>query len=634
MNHPSNENIPSRSFSYHAFNFTFLLLLAVFFISLYTVALLKSNSRITLSAAVERNISCSDAVHRAISSRLTRADFEQINTKSDMNSAQYRSLQSYLNELRSLNSTRYLYTAKRGPGGKPIYLIDGLDLEAPDFAYPGTYLEEEMAPYLEAALSGKTIHSQKIIDTTWGHIFTACYPVIASDGTNDILGALCIEIDMEDTYRSIEAINRSSFGIAAAASMIALLLIVISYFYTKKQKSRELTQQQLLEQTAKAAEAANKAKSTFLFNMSHDIRTPMNAIIGYADLASRHSDDPAKLKNYMENIQVCGQNLLMLLNNVLDLARIENDKTEMEYSVSDVDKDFRNCIAMFRNQADSKGQTLTVTTHLLHPYVYVDIPHLTEVCTNLVSNAVKYTGACGTICCDITQKPGEKEGWCNTVITVADNGIGMSQEFQKHIFEPFERERTSTISKVEGSGIGMGIVKKLVGLMGGTVAVESRIGVGSTFTVTIPCRIASEDETQAKRETNPSDQKCLRGTRILLTEDNDLNAEIATELLQEEGCTVDRAKDGVECVDMLEKAANGTYQLILMDIQMPVMNGYDAAKKIRRMDDPQKAGIPIIAMTANAFSEDRQVALDAGMNDHIAKPINMNVLVPTLRKYL
>jgi signal transduction histidine kinase/CheY-like chemotaxis protein/ABC-type amino acid transport substrate-binding protein len=389
-----------------------------------------------------------------------------------------------------------------------------------------------------------------------------------------------------------------------------------------------------LQIAAENAESANRAKSTFLFNMSHDIRTPMNAIIGYADLASRHSDDPAKLKKYMENIQVCGQNLLMLLNNVLDLARIENDKTEMEYSVSDVEKDFRNCIAMFRNQADSKGQTLTVTTQLPHPYIYADVPHLTEVCTNLVSNAVKYTGAGGTIRCGVTQKPGEKEGWCDTVVTVADNGIGMSQEFQKHIFEPFERERTSTVSKVEGSGIGMGIVKKLVGLMGGTVEVESKIGVGSTFTVTIPCRIASEDEIQAKREINPSDQKCLRGTRILLTEDNDLNAEIATELLQEEGCTVDRAKDGVECVDMLEKAANGTYQLILMDVQMPVMNGYDATKKIRRMDDPQKANIPIVAMTANAFSEDKQVALDAGMNDHIAKPINMSVLVPTLRKYL
>ena len=428
----------------------------------------------------------------------------------------------------------------------------------------------------------------------------------------------------------------SSIAVAAVLLTILKLLQKARKAEAAAKKAANDTQElnAKLQVAVEKAESANRAKSTFLFNMSHDIRTPMNAIIGYADLASRHSDDPAKLKKYMENIQVCGQNLLMLLNNVLDLARIENDKTEMEYSVSDVDKDFRNCIAMFRNQADSKGQTLTVTTHLLHPYVYVDIPHLTEVCTNLVSNAVKYTGAGGTIRCDVTQKPGEKESWCNMVITVADNGIGMSQEFQKHIFEPFERERTSTVSKVEGSGIGMGIVKKLVGLMGGTVEVESKIGVGSTFTVTIPCRIASEDETQAKREINPSDQKCLCGTRILLTEDNDLNAEIATELLQEEGCTVDRAKDGVECVDMLEKAANGTYQLILMDIQMPVMNGYDAAKKIRRMEDPQKANIPIIAMTANAFSEDKQAALDVGMNDHIAKPINMNVLVPTLRKYL
>ena len=428
----------------------------------------------------------------------------------------------------------------------------------------------------------------------------------------------------------------SSIAVAAILLTILMLLQKARKAEAAARKAANDTQElnAKLQVAVENAESANRAKSTFLFNMSHDIRTPMNAIIGYADLASRHLDDPAKLEKYMENIQVCGQNLLMLLNNVLDLARIENDKTEMEYSVSDVDKDFRNCIAMFRNQADSKGQTLMVTAHLLHPYVYVDIPHLTEVCTNLVSNAVKYTGACGTIYCDITQKPGEKEGWCDTVITVADNGIGMSQEFQKHIFEPFERERTSTVSKVEGSGIGMGIVKKLVGLMGGTVAVESKIGVGSTFTVTIPCRIASEDESQAKRETSPSDQKCLCGTRILLTEDNDLNAEIATELLQEEGCTVDRAKDGVECVDMLEKAANGTYQLILMDIQMPVMNGYDAAKKIRRMDDPQKAGIPIIAMTANAFTEDRQAALDAGMNDHIAKPINMNILVPTIQKYL
>ena len=442
----------------------------------------------------------------------------------------------------------------------------------------------------------------------------------------------------------IDFIKDNFFMVLLVSSIaVAVVLLTILKLLQKARKAEAAARkaandtQELnakLQVAVEKAESANRAKSTFLFNMSHDIRTPMNAIIGYADLASRHLDAPAKLEKYMENIQICGQNLLVLLNNVLDLARIENDKTEMEYSVSDVDKDFRNCIAMFQNQADSKGQTLTVTTHLLYPYVYADIPHLTEICTNLVSNAVKYTGACGTIHCDVTQKPGKKEDWCDTVITVADNGIGMSQEFQKHIFEPFERERTSTVSKVEGSGIGMGIVKKLVGLMSGTVEVESKIGVGSTFTVTIPSRIASQEETQAKRETTPSDEKSLCGVKILLTEDNDLNAEIATELLQEEGCTVDRAKDGVECVDMLDKAANGTYQLILMDIQMPVMNGYDAAKKIRRMDDPQKAGIPIIAMTANAFSEDRQAALDAGMNDHVSKPINMSILVPTIQKYL
>ena len=476
------------------------------------------------------------------------------------------------------------------------------------------------------------------------HLLSILNKTIKAMPTNMLTGSLAMYKSSSRKVTLSEFIRDNFFMVLLVSSIfVAVILLAILKLLRKARKAEAAARkaandtQELnakLQIAAENAESANRAKSTFLFNMSHDIRTPMNAIIGYADLASRHSDDPAKLKKYMENIQVCGQNLLMLLNNVLDLARIENDKTEMEYSVSDIEKDFRNCLAMFRNQADSKGQTLTVTTHLLHPYIYADVPHLTEVSTNLVSNAVKYTGNGGTICCDVTQKPGEKEGWCDTVITVADNGIGMSQEFQQHIFEPFERERTSTVSKVEGSGIGMGIVKKLVGLMGGTVEVESKIGVGSTFTVTIPCRIASEEEAQAKRAADPADRESLSGTRILLTEDNDLNAEIATELLQEEGCTVDRAKDGVECVDMLEKAANGTYQLILMDVQMPVMNGYDATKKIRRMDDPQKANIPIVAMTANAFSEDKQVALDAGMNDHIAKPINMSVLVPTLRKYL
>ena len=631
MNHPSNENIPSRSFSYHAFNFTFVLLLAVFFISLYTVALLKSNSRITLSAAVERNISCSDAVHRAISSRLTRADFEQINTKSDMNSAQYRSLQSYLNELRSLNSTRYLYTAKRGPGGKPIYLIDGLDLEAPDFAYPGTYLEEEMVPYLEAALSGKTIHSQKIIDTTWGHIFTACYPVIASDGTNDILGALCIEIDMEDTYRSIEAINRSSFRIAAAASMIALLLIVISYFYTKKQKSRELTQQQLLEQTAKAAEAANKAKSTFLFNMSHDIRTPMNALLGYSELMKRELTDP-KLLDYQEKMEQSGNLLLSIINNVLDMARIESGKVELDEDYVKIRDIYQGIYKIFQAEAEKKGIHLKMEYDVKHEHVICDETKNREIFLNLISNAVKYTASGGRVTIRITELDCDRKDYVRIRTQVIDTGIGMSEEFLPSLFEAFARERNTTDGKIAGTGLGMPIIKKYIDMMYGTIEVESKQGEGSKFTVTLEYRIADksyyEQDTEKSSDVDETDR--ISGKHILLAEDNDLNAEIAQFILEDMGLMVDRVEDGVQCVSRIEQKPAGTYDLILMDIQMPNMDGYRATEMIRGLSDKDKATIPIIAMTANAFEEDRKKALAKGMNGHIAKPVDAEKVEKTI----
>lgn len=627
MNHPSNENIPSRSFSYHAFNFTFLLLLAVFFISLYTVALLKSNSRITLSAAVERNISCSDAVHRAISNRLTRADFEQINTKSDMSSAQYRSLQSYLNELRSLNSTRYLYTAKRGPGGKPIYLIDGLDLEAPDFAYPGTYLEEEMVPYLEAALSGKTIHSQKIIDTTWGHIFTACYPVIASDGTNDILGALCIEIDMEDTYRSIEAINRSSFGIAAAASMIALLLIVISYFYTKKQKSRELTQQLLLEQTAKAAEAANKAKSTFLFNMSHDIRTPMNALLGYSELMKRELTDP-KLLDYQEKMEQSGNLLLSIINNVLDMAKIESGKMELDENYVKIRDVYQGVYKIFQAEAEKKGIHLEMEYEVQHEHVICDETKNREIFLNLISNAVKYTASGGTVTIRITEIDCDREDCVRIQTQVIDTGIGMSEEFLPSLFEAFARERNTTAAKVAGTGLGMPIIKKYVDMMGGTIKAESKLGEGSKFTVIMEYRIADKGYYEQVTDPSPDTEKTdwISGKHVLLAEDNELNAEIAEFILEDMGLIVDRVEDGIQCVARMEQKPAGTYDLILMDIQMPNMDGYKATQTIRRLADEKKACIPIIAMTANAFEEDRKKALAKGMNGHIAKPVDAEKL--------
>ena len=400
------------------------------------------------------------------------------------------------------------------------------------------------------------------------------------------------------------------------------------------EKLRELKQEEELREAKLKAECANKAKSSFLLNMSHDIRTPMNAIIGYAELASRHLQETDKLGRYLEEIQICGKELLSMLGNVLDLARIENNKVEMEYTVSNVHECFENCVIMFQQQAESKNQTISLTEQIVYPYVYMDEPHLSEVCLNIISNAIKYTNTGGWISCNVVQKSCEKEDWCNMIITITDNGIGMSEEFQKRIFETFERERNTTSSHIEGSGIGMGITKKLVELMDGTIEVKSKQGKGSTFTVTIPCRKASEDDSLVKKNSNLSNKNCLNGVRILLVEDNEINTEIATELLTEEGCIVETANDGVACIDMIEKADADYYKMILMDIQMPVMNGYDATLAIRKMKDTKKARIPIIAMTANAFAEDAQKGLSVGMNAHVAKPVDMNILVPTMLKFL
>ena len=400
------------------------------------------------------------------------------------------------------------------------------------------------------------------------------------------------------------------------------------------EKLRELRQEEELREAKLKAECANKAKSSFLFNMSHDIRTPMNAIIGYAELASRHLREIDKLGRYLEEIRICGKELLSMLGNVLDLARIENSKVEMEYTVSNVHECFENCVIMFRQQAESKNQTLSLTEQIMYPYVYMDVPHLSEVCLNIISNAIKYTNTGGTISCNVLQESCEKEDWCNMIITITDNGIGMSEEFQKRIFETFERERNTTLSHIDGSGIGMDITKKLVELMDGTIEVKSKQGEGSEFTVTIPCRKASEDDSLVKKNSNLCNKNCLNGVRILLVEDNEINTEIATELLKEEGCIVETANDGVACIDLIEKADADYYKMILMDIQMPVMNGYDATLTIRKMKDTKKARIPIIAMTANAFAEDVEKVLSVGMNAHVAKPVDMNILVPTMMKYL
>ena len=555
-------------------------------IAVYTFILQKNYAHNTLEAAVERNISCSDGMHQVISNKFTREDYAEINDRADMKLERYQELQKSLNELRSLNSTRYLYTAKRDADGRLIYLVDGLDLLAEDFAYPGTYIEEEM------------------------------------------------DMDMESSYAWIETSNRRALGFAVMAVLVAVLLIAWISRYTRAQKKKEREQQRLLEESAAAAEAANQAKSTFLFNMFHDIRTPMNAIIGYAELAGNHLEEPEVLHGYMENIRICGKKLLSIIDNVLELARIENNETMLEESATNVEDMLDSCLLMFHVSLEARHQVLSTVKDIRYPYVYMDSSHVSEIILNIISNANKYTGEGGSIRCALSQKPMEKDGWCMMTIAIADSGIGMSEEFQQHIFESFTRERSSTISGVDGTGLGMGIVKKLVDLMGGTIEIHSVQGEGSTFTVRIPCRIAREEDAKARRVSVPLDKTNLAGKRILLAEDNDLNAEIARELLGEEGLVVERADNGVACVELLEKAPAGYYDLILMDVQMPVMNGYEATGKIRKLQDKSKAQIPIIAMTANAFAEDRQKALSVGMNDHVAKPIDMNTLIPVLQKYL
>lgn len=619
---------------HHLSNYIFLFLLAVFLIAVYTFLLQKSYSTSTLEANVDQNITCSDAIHKLVSNTFTRDDFTDINTVDNMSSERYQTLQTTLNQIRSLNSTRYLYTAKRNSEGKLIYLVDGLDLDTSDFAYPGTYIEDEMIPYINSALSGKTIYSQEIIDTTWGHIFTACYPVKATDGSNEIIGALCIEMDMESAYTFLSKSSRNSLQIAIAAAIVALLLLVCVYHILQNQRAKDREQQMLLRKSAAAAEAANKAKSAFLFNMSHDIRTPMNAIIGYAELSRNHLHEPDKLSEYLSNIRTCGQKMLSIIDNILEIARIENNQIVLEESICNIEESFDSCIVMFNTAVQEKHQTITVHKQVANPYVYIDSSHLSEIVLNVISNAIKYTGQNGKIDCCLTQKPHEDADWCYMEISIADNGIGMSEEFQAHIFESFSREHSSTISGIEGTGLGMGIVKNLVDLMHGTIEIQSSPGKGSTFTICIPCRTALKEEAEPRKSSSDRPQKTLAGKRILLAEDNDLNAEIAIELLSEEGLLVDRVSNGVACVEKLEKVAPDFYDLILMDIQMPVMNGYDATRKIRQLEDPFRSSIPIIAMTANAFAEDRQEALFVGMNDHVAKPVDMNVLIPVLEKHI
>ena len=360
----------------------------------------------------------------------------------------------------------------------------------------------------------------------------------------------------------------------------------------------------------------------------------MNAILGFTQLAEQEAGVSDKVKEYLQKIRISGNKMLSIIDNVLELSRIESGKVTIEETPVAAGSIIDECKVMIQAEIDKKKQQLTVSKEIIYPYIYMDTVRITEIILNLMSNSIKYTNDGGWIHCAISQEEDEREGWCIQELTVSDNGIGMTREFQKHIYESFTRERSSTASGIAGTGLGMGIVKKLVDMMDGTIDLQSKVGEGTTFRVRIPCRIATQEDTQPKTDENIGNLEDLKGIRILLAEDNDLNAEIAVTLLSEVGFMVERAANGVDCVEMLKDRPAGYYSIILMDIQMPVLDGYNATINIRRMDDKAKASIPIVAMTANAFAEDREKALSVGMNDHIAKPVDMSKLIPTIRKYI
>ena len=423
--------------------------------------------------------------------------------------------------------------------------------------------------------------------------------------------------------------SQIAFGILIAALVSGVL--TVGYWQYEMQRYKEALYAEKIERAAKRAEEASEAKTRFLFNMSHDIRTPMNAIIGFSDLLEKHLDDKEKVHDHIKKIQLSGSFLLSLINYVLEMARIESGKATLRTEVGDAQELLGALNAVFEPAVEKKRLKYNCTLDVEHRFIICDVTKVREIVLNIISNSVKYTPEGGSVTVQIKEIPWEKEGWTAYRILVEDTGIGMGAEYLPHIFEEFTRERTSTESKVVGAGLGLPIVKALIDLMGGTIQVESERGKGSKFEVILPFEIASEEEVKdsyVKKEEKPYNRS--KEKRILLAEDNELNAEIAITILEENGFKVERAEDGCKCVELFSEKPAGYYSTILMDIQMPNMDGYTASRKIRGMEREDAKAIPIIALTANAFDEDRNKAFAAGMNGHIAKPIDVGRMVRSI----
>ena len=406
-----------------------------------------------------------------------------------------------------------------------------------------------------------------------------------------------------------------------------MLCETISHFIAFKIKNKILS-----EDLNRTINEKMHAKTTFLFNMSHDIRTPMNAILGFNEIARRNIDNKEKVMEALDKAKVSGEHMLGIINDILEISRIENGKLELNEEVVNVKEHIVSFMDMFEISMKEKGIDFKLIDETTEPFVYVDYLRVTQVIANLLSNAFKFTPEGGSVVLKCEQKPGKKEGSLEYCIHVKDTGIGMSEEFQKKAFESFERERTSTNSKIQGTGLGLAIAKKIAVFMGGDLTCTSKIGKGTEFIFTFYARIAKSGKELIKKAENRA--LVLKGKRILVVEDNDLNREIATEILRAEGCIVEEAENGYIAVEKIANSKAGYYDLTLMDIQMPVMNGYEAVTKIRALENKNLANIPVIAMTANAFEEDRKRAIETGMDAHVPKPIDIDNLLGTMIELL
>lgn len=478
-----------------------------------------------------------------------------------------------------------------------------------------------------------------------GNLLSVLNKTLKTMPSDMLTSALAIYDSTADKVTFFDFIKDNLPVFFGATSFFALGIIGIILVLLRKARKAETAAKIAAEDTQKLndkleialkkAEDASLAKTSFLHNMSHDIRTPMNAVLGYAQLMKdelKGKEMPETLE-YLEKLQQSGNLLLSIINNILDMARIESGRMEIDENYTQIEGIWQDLFEIFDDEAKKKNIAFNYTMNVEHDHVLTDTTKVKEIFVNILSNAIKYTPAGGSVMVNVDELPCNEPGYMIVRTSISDTGIGMSQEYLTKIFDAFTREQNTTKSKIAGTGLGMSIVKKYVELLGGTIDVESELGKGSAFTVTLKHMIAYESCYAKKHvEELGTGSEILNGRHILLAEDNDLNAEIAEAILERAGLKIERVEDGIQCVDRIAKMPVGTYDMILMDIQMPKMDGYKATQEIRHLPDKDKTCIPIIAMTASAFEEDRREAIAAGMNGHITKPINVDELMAILVK--